>query len=83
MKQNMSLRDKLAEIVIPKNSPYCHYGFKYSKKNKTYMAKACVFWCMKYNREYGCKMEYCKYLKEFLDIQDQVKDCGVNNGWDD
>ena len=26
---------------------------------------------------YGYKREYCKYLKSFLDVQDQVKDCEV------
>ena len=27
-------------------------------------------------------MEYCKYLKDFLSIQDQVKDCGINEDYD-
>lgn len=27
--------------------------------------------------------EYRKYLREQLSIQDQVKDCGINDDWDD
>lgn len=66
----------IRKIFIPKNTPYCHHNFK---KNKKYgiSARPCVNLCMKYNKEYGCKMEYCKYLKDFLNIQDQVKDCEV------
>jgi hypothetical protein len=26
-------------------------------------------------------MEYCKYLKDYLSIQDQVKDCGINEDY--
>ena len=67
----------LAKLFIPKNTPYCHHKFKKNKKGQVY-AKPCKYWCYKFNKEYNCKMEYCKYLKEVLDIQDQVKDCGIN-----
>lgn len=30
-----------------------------------------------YDKEYGYKREYCQYLKKFLEIQDEVKDCEV------
>lgn len=77
------LKEKIASLFIPKNTPYCHFNF--IKTNYGYRAKACPFWKWKYNKEYECKMEYCTYLNEFLDIQDQVKDCGINdwNGEDD
>ena len=66
-----------SSLFIPKNTPYCHHQFRRNKKYGDY-AKSCKYWYMKYCKEYNCKMEYCKYLKEFLDIQDQVKDCGIN-----
>ena len=68
----------IRKFFIPKNTPYCHHSFKPSKKYGFY-AKVCKNWCMKYNKECKCKMEYCKYLKEFLSIQDQVKDCKIND----
>lgn len=67
----------LAKLFIPKNTPYCHHSFKPNKKYGM-SAKPCRYWCYKYNKEYNCKMEYCKYLKDYLSIQDQVKDCGIN-----
>lgn len=66
----------IRRLFIPKDTPYCHHAFKYSKRYGMY-AKSCRNWCMKYDKVYGYKREYCKYLKSFLDIQDQVKGCEV------
>ena len=68
------IKEKLASIFIPKNSPYCHHNFKTTKFG--YSAKPCRFWCYKNG------MEYCKLLKKELSIQDQVKDCEIND-WSD
>ena len=62
----------IASIFIPKKSPYCHHRFKYMKKYGTYGAKPGILW----TDEGG--WEYCKLLKQELTIQDQVKDCGIN-----
>lgn len=78
----MNIKERWASLFIPKKTPYCHHSFKYNKKYKLYTAKSCRYWCMKYNEKYGCKMEYCKHLKEFLDIKDQVKDCGINDDYE-
>lgn len=74
----LNIKEKWASLFIPKNTPYCHHNFKYNKKTKNHCAKPCKYWCWKYNEEYGGAMEYCKYLKEFLSMQDQVKDCGIS-----
>lgn len=66
----------IRKLFIPKNTPYCHHDFKKSKKYGI-CAKPCKNLCMKYDKEYGYKREYCKYLKKFLEIQDEVKDCEV------
>lgn len=71
----------LAKLFIPKNTPYCHHSFKSNKKYGM-SAKSCRYFTYKYNKEYDCKMEYCKYLKDFLSIQDQVKDCGINEDYE-
>lgn len=71
------LKKKLASFFIPKNTPYCHYKFKKTKKYG-YYAKPCIFLCEKYNKEWKCRAEYCRLIKDFLEIQDQVKDCGIN-----
>ena len=76
----LKIKQLWASLFIPKNTPYCHHNFKANKKyGYGVSAKPCKYWCYKYDKEYDCKMEYCKYLKEFLDIQDQVKDCGIND----
>lgn len=62
----------IAKLFIPKRTPYCHHRFKYIKKYGTYGAKPCRYWTDK-----NC-WEYCKLLKKELTIQDQVKDCGIN-----
>ena len=74
------IKEKWASLFIPKNSPYCHHKFKKNKLGIS--AKPCKYFDYKYNEEYQCNMEYCKYLKDFLSIQDQVKDCGIND-WKD
>ena len=77
----MKLKEKWASLFIPKNTPYCHHRFKPSKKYGM-SAKPCIYWCMKYDKVYGCKREYCRYLKGYLYIQDQVKDCGINEDYE-
>ena len=72
------MKNPIRKLFIPKHTPYCHHFFKYNKKYGVIFAKHCKNWCIKYNKEYDCKLEYCKYLKDFLSIQDQVKDCGVS-----
>lgn len=66
------IKKLIASIFIPKNTPYCHHRFKYIKKIGTYGAKPCRYW-----RDDGV-WEYCALLKQELSIQDQVKDCGIN-----
>ena len=83
----MTIKDKWASLFIPKHSPYCHHSFKVNKKKCkideiVVSAKPCKYFCYKYNKEWKCKMEYCKYLKDFLSIQDQVKDCGINDDFE-
>lgn len=73
----MKIKEIWASMFIPKNTPYCHHRFKEDKKGRV-CAKPCKYWCYKKNKKYNCQMEYCKYLKCFLDIQDQIKECGIN-----
>lgn len=63
---------KIASIFIPKNTLYCHHRFKYSRKYRCNVAKPCIFF-----ESYGGR-HYCKLLKQYLIIPDQVKDCGIN-----
>lgn len=67
----LKIKDKIASLFIPKDTPYCHHKFKKDKYNNIY-AKPCHYFCRRNN------MEYCKYLKDYLSIQDQVKDCDIN-----
>lgn len=76
------IRDKIAKLKIPKNTPYCYTPKKPLKGNIGYKVKPCPYIKYKYNVEYGEKMEYCTYLKEFLSIQDMVKDCGINDEYE-
>ena len=69
------IKELWVSLFIPKNSPYCHHRFKKNEKYG-YCAKPCRYWC------YKNRLEYCKYLKQELSIQDQVKDCGINE-WED
>lgn len=70
------VKENIASLFIPKNSHYCHHSFKPNKKYG-YCAKPCIFWCYKNG------MEYCRLLKKELSIQDQVKDCCINDEWSD
>ena len=67
----------IAKLIIPKHTPYCYTPIKFTKNG--YKVRMCPFHCEKVNSEYNCKMEYCKYLKEFLSVQDAVKDCCIND----
>ena len=51
-----------------------------SKKAKKYgmCAKPCKYWKIIYTSD-NKPVEYCKLLNQILDIQDQVKDCGIND----
>ncbi len=72
--------DFIRKLFIPRKTIYCHHSFKIGKTGKKsgmIYAKPCKNLCMKYDKEYGYKREYCKYLKKFLEIQDEVKDCEV------
>ncbi len=73
------LKKLWASLFIPKNSPYCHYRFKKNKKYG-YSAKACRYWTTKYDKKWNYEREYCKYMKCFLSLDDQIKDCGINQG---
>lgn len=78
------IKNLIAKLVIPKNTPYCYTPKKLIKPSKKYSyggykVKRCPFHCYKFNKEYNCRMEYCKYLKDFLLIQDDVKDCCIND----
>ena len=74
----LKIKEKWASLFIPKNTPYCHHSFKPNKKYGM-SAKPCKYWCYKKVKGYECKLEYCKFLREILYIQDQVKDCGIND----
>ena len=65
------MKELIVSMFIPKNTPYCHHRFKNNKKYGR-CAKSCIFWFRKNG------IEYCKYLKQELSIQDQIKDCGIN-----
>jgi len=41
------------------------------------------YWTKKYDKEWKYQREYCKLLKRFLDLDDQIKDCGINDEWGD
>lgn len=66
------IRKLIAKILIPRKTLYCHHRFKFNKKKNIYCSKPCIYW-----KDDG-GWEYCKYLKKELSIQDQVKDCGIN-----
>ncbi len=71
------IKEIWASLFIPKNTPYCHHKFKKSKKYGT-CAKPCRYWEIIYTSD-NKPVEYCKLLNQILDIQDQVKDCGIND----
>lgn len=67
--------NSIRKKYIPKNTPYCYEVIEVVQNGRK--IKPCKNWCLKYNEKYKCKMEYCKYLRKFLEIQDQVKDCWI------
>lgn len=71
------IKEIYASLFIPKNTPYCHHKFKKNKKYGTY-AKPCRYWKIIYTSD-NKPVEYCKLINQILDIQDQVKDCGIND----
>lgn len=77
----LKIKEKWASRFIPKNTPYCHHRFKKNEAGNFY-AMPCKYWCLKYNKKYDDVMEYCKLLKDYLSIQDQVKDCGINEDYE-
>ncbi|MEI3530101.1 MAG: hypothetical protein V8Q75_03375 [Bacilli bacterium] len=81
------IKQLIAKLLIPKNTPYCYIPKKPIKPSKKYpyggyKVKRCPFWCWKFDKETDCKQQYCKYIKDFLSIQDAVKDCGVNDDYE-
>lgn len=72
----MKLRDKISQMRIPKNTPYCHNN----------RLKPCPYWKqLKYKDSTGHKVVYCKYLK-LADIYqgdtllwDLCKECGISD----
>ncbi len=81
------MKDKIAKLLIPKNTSYCYTPKKPIKPSKKYpyggyKVKTCPFFKLKYNKDYGYYEQYCTYLHDFLSIQDQVKDCGVNDDYE-
>ena len=65
----MKCKEKVASLFIPKNTPYCYTPKRPLKNGMGYKVKKCPFWKWKYCEEYGDFMEYCTFLKQFLDIQ--------------
>mgnify|MGYP006989325359 CR=1 FL=1 len=59
------------------NGPYCYspVEFPNEKNNWVYRTKTCPFW------KFQNGQEYCSFLKSELSIQDQVKDCGINDNY--
>lgn len=56
---------------IPKDTPYCN-GCPYLTYRKTDYG-------FKIKGEHKEYQEYCRFLKRFLDVQGQVKDCGIGD----
>jgi hypothetical protein len=75
----LTIKDLIAKIRIPKNTCYCYTPKRPLKNKPGYRVKPCPYFKFKYNEEWGEKAEYCTYLKDFLTIQDSVKDCGIND----
>lgn len=69
--------------LIPQNTPYCYTPIGYDEDYHYYHTKPCPYWDIETvnDPQYGeCKVEWCHYLGKELDVQDQVKDCGVSCG---
>lgn len=68
--------EEIKKLFIPKHTPYCYQIIRVLDDGSIKI-KHCKYWRWKYSKEDKCKMEYCKYLKEFLSIQDEIKDCDI------
>lgn len=66
-------KNKMKEI--PRNTVYCY---------SPYTGKLCPYFTYK-KSDYGFKIkgehkedrQYCKYLHKYLQVQDEVKNCGI------
>lgn len=81
------IKQFILKLFIPKHTSYCYIPRKPIKPSNKYLyggfkVKHCPFHCYKFNKEYGYRMEYCRYIKNYLSIQDDVKDCGVNDDYE-
>ena len=89
------IKDKIAKLIIPKHTCYCYTLRKGKNNTKSwlngYKVKSCPYWKQLNKKdEYGNKICYCKYLKQESEYQDpfnliwdMVKECGLNDEWDD
>ena len=75
----MKIKEIIAKTRIPKNTSYCYTPKGPLKNGMGYRVKSCPYFKWKHCKEYGDKMEYCTYLKDWLFVQDMVKDCGIND----
>lgn len=78
----MEIVDRL-EKLIPQNTPYCYTPAQYDENIQYYRIKPCPYWDITTvnDPQYGeCKVQWCHYLGKELDVQDQVKDCGISVG---
>ena len=69
-----------ARLFIPKRSPYCHHRFKKDAQGRPY-AKACRYWTTQYDPEWKYEREYCRLMQAHLSLDDQIKDCGLNDNY--
>lgn len=72
------------EKLIPQNTPYCYtpIGFE----GDIYKTKPCPYWDITTinDPQYGERsVEWCHYLGKELYIQDQVKDCGIGDPYEE
>jgi len=83
MSQETKINETDAKKMIP-HGPYCYFGSR-NPAAKNY--KPCPFWDLRgKDNRYG----YCSYLDRGDDskdstlcLWDQVKECGINNEWED
>lgn len=79
----------IAKLLIPKKTPYCYTPTK--RLENGYKIRKCPYWKqLKEKDEYGEPICYCRYLKsrsEYEDpgnlIWDMVKECGINDEWEE
>lgn len=78
----MEIVDRL-EKLIPQNTPYCYTPIGWNEDGGFFETKPCPYWVMATvnDPQYGeCRVEWCHYLGKELDVQDQVKECGISEG---